>query len=507
MLTPNAHHAKKVSLNDIDELSEAICKISIRTNHGEINGTGFFIIVMDKNKKAHKFLISTSHIISSHIINCYNKISIIKNNGEEYKIKLKDNLRFIISLNEPIDIISVEILEKDKINNVKYLEYDLNGIDNQYINKEILILQYPEGKFHESSGIIKNINEEKKYEFEHTSDTSNGSPGSPVILIENLKVIGIHKKRIEKSDNKKGTFISIILEKIKKKLNKADSNKIIEMNYNNQMNQININNNIENNIIILKYFLDKENLIILLNNGFFNKNKKNIKIYIDEKEYKSNYINKDEYIKNKSQELEIKVKVIQPLKDMSNMFLNCISIKSISFINFDTSKVIYMNGIFKGCCNLREIYGISEFDTSNIKGISELFSDCRSLKVLPENLNWNTSKIKKMKDLFYNCKSLEVLPDISKWNTSNVLNMSGLFKNCISLIRIPNIQDWNTKNVQDMSNMFLKCERIEELPDISFWSTKKLRNISNMFSSCNSLKSIPNISKWKIGNVELMKYS
>jgi len=221
MLSPNAHHAKKASLDDINKLSDAICKISIPTNHGEINGTGFFIIVMDKNKNAHKFLITTSHIISDHIIRARSKIHIIKNNGEKYEINLNKN--FIIILKEPIDIISIEILEKDKINDVKYLEYDLNGIDNQYINKEILILQHPEGeKLHVASGIIKNINEKRKYEFEHTLDTSNGSPGSPVILIENLKVIGIHKKRMEESDNKKGIFISIILNKLNKKLNKNE---------------------------------------------------------------------------------------------------------------------------------------------------------------------------------------------------------------------------------------------------------------------------------------------
>ena len=165
--------------------------------------------------------------------------------------------------------------------------------------------------------------------------------------------------------------------------------------------------------------------------------KKKIKIYIDEKEYqlKNNYIEKD--IIKYSQEFEIKVKIIQPFDDMSKMFLKCNSLKSVRFINFDTSKVFSMYGLFKGCNNLIEIFGISEFDTSNITNISELFSDCSSLKILPETLNWNTSKIKNMKYLFEGCKSLEVLPDISKWDTSNVLNMSGLFKNCISLIRIP----------------------------------------------------------------------
>ena len=511
-----AHHAKKVPVDDMNKISESICKIEIP---GITCATGFFIIVMDKNKNEHKFLITNYHVLPRDLIQKKKTIWVINNNGKKYSIILNKKERLIIALDKPIDITSVEILEEDEINEIKYLEYDSNCMGNESINKEIVILQHPEGEeLHLSSGTIENIFS-TKYEFEHTLDTSSGSSGSPVILIENLKVIGIHKKGMIDSENKKGTFIYIIIEKINKIINKKINKKInknerdltdlninnenIEVNGNNQ-NNINIINNIEKNIIILKYIKDNQNPIILFDKYFFKNNKNKIKIYIDEKEYQleNNYIEKD--IIKYSQEFEIKVKIIRPFDDlngMSKMFLKCNSLKSVRFINFDTSKVFSMYGLFKGCNNLIEIFGISEFDTSNITNISELFSDCSSLKILPETLNWNTSKIKNMKYLFEGCKSLEVLPDISKWDTSNVLDMSGLFKNCISLIRIPDLQYWKTGNVKKMHHMFYKCEKIEELPDISFWNTKNVTSFSNMFAYCKSLKSFPpNISKWKLTN-------
>ena len=129
------HHAKKVSVDDMNKISESICKIEIP---GISIATCFFIIVMDKNKNEHKFLITNYHVLSLEFINQKKTINVINNNGKKYSINLNKKERLIITLNKPWDITSVEILEKDKINEIKYLECDSNCMDNQ--NKEIFIL-------------------------------------------------------------------------------------------------------------------------------------------------------------------------------------------------------------------------------------------------------------------------------------------------------------------------------------------------------------------------------
>ena len=109
----------------------------------------------------------------------------------------------------------------------------------------------------------------KKYDFKHSCSTRLGSSGSPILNINNNKIIGIHKKGAAKFN--KGTFISEpIKEFIKKyeKKNNDDYNKIINNIKNNIINMDKVNDNVENNKnycindIIIKYVNKKFNLNI-----------------------------------------------------------------------------------------------------------------------------------------------------------------------------------------------------------------------------------------------------
>ena len=88
---------------------------------------------------------------------------------------------------------------------------------------------------------------------------------------------------------------------------------------------------------------------------------------------------------------------------------------------------------------------------NNITDMSDMFYDCNSLSSLPDISNWNTSNVHNMSYIFSDCKSLSSLPDISKWNTSNVTDMNGMFYNCKSLSSLPDTSKWNTSNVTGMS--------------------------------------------------------
>ena len=85
--------------------------------------------------------------------------------------------------------------EEDNINN--YLELDdniINELNEEYIDKTIYIIQYPEGELSVSYGILDNIYIDKKYNFNHKCSTKGGSSGSPILNIKNNKLIGIHKE-------------------------------------------------------------------------------------------------------------------------------------------------------------------------------------------------------------------------------------------------------------------------------------------------------------------------
>ena len=98
---------------------------------------------------------------------------------------------------------------------ILYLELDediLNEIINNddlnedYIDKTIYIIQYPEGELSVSYGILNKIYEDKKYNFNHKCSTRGGSSGSP-ILYKNNKLIGIHKEGHNNKFNK-GLFLN-----------------------------------------------------------------------------------------------------------------------------------------------------------------------------------------------------------------------------------------------------------------------------------------------------------
>lgn len=505
------HYSKKISLDIINSISKSIGTINVSTNNGKSIGTCFFMYIMNK-----KFVITNSHVIPVSIIKAKKRIKLINNAGSEFTICLDSIKRIITNLNKPIDILAVEILEQDKINDIIYLDYDIDNMNNleNYDGKEIFIEQHPKNmEVYLSFGIINNIEKinNEIIEFEHTLDTDYGSSGSPIFLYENPKVvIGIHKKRIKKSDNKKGTFISILIKKIMKKQNKISNlinlNKINEINDINNTNEINnkdVNEIQKNNLIILKYKLDDNNKDILLFSDSYIKYKKLFIAYINGKKYEltSNRIKKDEF---KISQNQIEIRVVISLNNMEEMFFECHSLISVNFINMDISEVKSLYRLFADCKNLTEIKGIDTFNTSNIEDLAYLFSGCTSLKYLPKTLNWDTRKVVRMNKLFSDCKSLIEIPDISKWNTGNVQNMSSLFENCESLTNIPKKNFWNTKNVKNMSHMFHNCEKLEELPNISCWNTSNVESLSNMFSYCKSLKTIPNISKWNTENVKTM---
>ena len=171
----------------------------------------------------------------------------------------------------------------------------------------------------------------------------------------------------------------------------------------------------------------EENKINILGSEFIKNNKNICKLIIDNKEYEIN----DKYNTKKCNDniLKIKLKGINNITDMSNMFKKCSSLIS-----------------------------------------------------LPDISKWNTSNVTNMSDIFYGCLSLKSLPDISRWNTSNVTNMSGMFYECLSLKSLPDISRWNTSNVTNIYFMFYNCTSLTSLPDISRWNTNKVTNISRIFA-------------------------
>ena len=176
---------KEININ-LYEVCKSVCKIIYKNNFG----TGF-LIKLYKGEKELFCLMSNQHVITKEMIESKEIIDIRYNLEKKWlKIKLDEKERFI-KYNEQIDFTIVEIISEDKIKDKYFLLPKINDMD--YINKEIYIVQFPEGKnLSFSEGIIKSIND---HELVYDASTRSGSSGSPIILKDSTEVIGIHKQR------------------------------------------------------------------------------------------------------------------------------------------------------------------------------------------------------------------------------------------------------------------------------------------------------------------------
>lgn len=183
-----------------------------------------------------------------------------------------------------------------------------------------------------------------------------------------------------------------------------------------------------------------------------------------------------------------------PLKDVSNMFEDSRYVTNFDAIkDWKTGDINNMSGMFINCQSLKTL-NIANWSTWRVTDMSNMFRFCYELENLDLS-NWNTSKVKNMGAMFDNCVKL-ILSDISQWDTSNVTNMCYMFGSCQSITTL-HLPDWNVEAVTQMAEMFSQCSNLETLI-IDNWTPKEVTDLSGMFSNCNKLKNLKLL--WKRAN-------
>ena len=126
------------------------------------------------------------------MVNAKEKIGVSYNNEKDilivYLNQSQSHIKDFTDIN--IDIIIIEILEKDRVDDNLFLEPEINK-NSDLINQEIYIPQFPRRK--ELSYSSGNIIKISGNEITHTASTKDGSSGSHIFLENSRKVIGIHK--------------------------------------------------------------------------------------------------------------------------------------------------------------------------------------------------------------------------------------------------------------------------------------------------------------------------
>ena len=440
----------KEEIIDLFKMENSICKISFEKlidNEVKIGkGTGFFCEIDDFPIKHALF--TNNHVLDEYnikkgnIINIeyYKKSSLIKK-----KIKIDEKRR--VFTNKKLDYTCIEIFESDDIKDYFKIDPILFNDINYIKNSDIFILQYPGGNgLSFSCGKILSL---KDNTINHSASTEEGSSGSPIIRRNKVNcIIGLHFAGVKKDKNifNVATIFNSILEDINKP---------------NEINCIYIAKDKEKEIQLIhdykediseydKTFKQLYSKAKEINKQFF---EKNIELYISQEKIKFSY----KYKVNEIEDIKIKFKLKPNLSNMSFMFYNCYSLKSIDFSSFNAINIINMHSLFNDCKSLVSI-NLSSFNTSNTTDMSEMFSGCSSLKSI----------------------------DLSSFNTSSTTDMGEMFRGCSSLKSI-DLSSFNTTKVTDMSNMFYYCRSLESV-DLSSFNTGKLKKNDLMFSNCFSLK-------------------
>ena len=135
------------------------------------------------------------------------------------------------------------------------------------------------------------------------------------------------------------------------------------------------------------------------------------------------------------------------------------NLTSISFGNFNTSKVTNMSHMFSNCKALTSL-NLSNFNTSNVTDMGGMFNNCEALTSLNVS-NFNTSKVTDMHWMFYGCSSLTSL-DVSNFDTSNVTNMGVMFSDCSKLTSL-NLSSFDMSKVTKTDWMLSGCSALTEI--------------------------------------------
>ena len=216
-------HPNPISIDKLEvileQIKNCICNIECII---EGHGTGFFCrIPFPDFFNIKPVLMTNNHVLNKDDIAEGNIIEFTLNKEKiRKKIKITDKRK--VYTNEKYDITIIELNPKeDSIDENSFLDVDTKiYCDNpnyEFRNKDIYIIGNIEDYTY---GKIKSI-DENGITIEHLCSTLPGMSGSPMINLNNFRVIGIHKGSHPKKEFNLGTFLREPLKQFYSLMNKS----------------------------------------------------------------------------------------------------------------------------------------------------------------------------------------------------------------------------------------------------------------------------------------------
>ena len=175
--------------------------------------------------------------------------------------------------------------------------------------------------------------------------------------------------------------------------------------------------------------------------------------------------------------------------DCSGMFSGMTKLKTVDLSGFDSSKVVKMSNLFKGCSALTSVIFGNTFDVKEVTHMNSMFENTaiESIDLSKFVFDTSGSVLKDISSMF--AGTALVTLDLSVFDTQLVENMASLLDGCTELETVSLGNKFVTTHVEDMSAMFRDCVLLEDL-DVSTFATGNVSDMSYMFAGLESLQSI-----------------
>ena len=177
----------------LEQMENYICKIIIDK---DTKGTGFLCkIPLHGDNKLAPVLITNNNVINDDILARKKDINIESFCTSSIKSKKLNLSNRTAYNNKKLGISIIEIVNKDGFKNINMFELDedmLSGKTDKFIDKSIYMIHSNQKTLYVSYGLVNDIGKNQSYNFMHTCKAFNGSSGSPILNLENNKIIGIH---------------------------------------------------------------------------------------------------------------------------------------------------------------------------------------------------------------------------------------------------------------------------------------------------------------------------
>lgn len=172
--------------------------------------------------------------------------------------------------------------------------------------------------------------------------------------------------------------------------------------------------------------------------------------------------------------------------------------------DWDASKVVSVEQMFRGTSKLTEISDLLGWNTESLTNISSMLDadfGASSLTSLHGLENWKVGKVTTMGSFCAGCSKVSSISELNLWRPVALTKIQYAFNGMTVLASLDGLQDWRTPLINDMEHAFSNEKAITNVSQLSGWTTGTATNMKDMFANDENLTDISALSSWDIGSV------